>query len=403
MERKSPPPSLFAVLALPYGVLVNGLIGTVLSYLLRQEGVPVDRIANEVALLGLPTMLYFLWSPLTDFWIRRRNWLMLSAGLSAAALFAAFNVRSFADPLAVVLLLVAVSLSMLTSACSGGLMGSVVREEQKTKAGAFYQGRIPEWWRAWGRWAAGPSTALEPARGRSGLGRPDHSACAGSARRGRTEIGEARRRGQGEIARDGRGVPGDFSSVGVSAVAFAPRCADGKRGCHWPAAQPGPGLPGSPPSQVAWINGVAGGLLTALGAMLMTMLPKRIDARIGYPVAGLVNALCLLVLCVGHPRSGILHRRCGALHVYDWRGVCALHGSCAAGPGGRREERRQPVFDAGEPGKCSRGVHGLGGRTGVQMVWTARTAGDGHDPERDRSPGLSAVVRAPSRQCGTRC
>ena len=303
MDRKSPPSWLFAVLALPYGVLVNGLVGTVLSYLLRQEGVSVDRIANEVALLGLPTMLYFLWSPLTDFWMRRRNWLMLSAGLSAAALFAAFNVRSFADPKAVVLLLFAVSLSMLTSACCGGLMGSVVREEQKTKVSAFYQGGslsggalggggLLVLAQHWSRPAVGAISAaliLVPALAASAVDEPELVVHRGGAR-------ERLR----EMVAEFRATFLKWRSLPSILLLVAPMGSGAAIGLL-PSLAPDYGVSAA---QVAWINGVAGGLLTALGAMLMTLLPKRVDARIGYPVAGLVNALCLLALCVGHPRPG---------------------------------------------------------------------------------------------------
>jgi hypothetical protein len=295
MERKRPPSWLFAVLALPYGVLVNGLVGTVLSYLLRQEGIPVDRIANEVALLGLPTMLYFLWSPLTDFWMRRKNWLMLSAGVSGAALFGAFRVRSFADPLAVVLLLLAVSVAMLTSACSGGLMGAVVGEDQKTRVSSFYQagslsggalggGGLLVLAQHWSRPAVGAvATALMivPAMAAKVVDEPEMERHAGGA--------VARLRA---MVVEFRATFLRWESVPALLLLVAPMGSGAAIGLL-PSLAPDYGVSAG---QVAWINGLAGGLLT--------LLPKRVDARIGYPVAGLVNALCLLVLCVGQPRPG---------------------------------------------------------------------------------------------------
>jgi hypothetical protein len=72
-------PWLFALLIAPMALLSNGLIGGALSLLLRQQGTGLARIASIISLLTLPQTIYFLWSPVTDFWVRRRTWLMLGA------------------------------------------------------------------------------------------------------------------------------------------------------------------------------------------------------------------------------------------------------------------------------------------------------------------------------------
>lgn len=55
-------------------------------------------------------------------------------------------------------------------------------------------------------------------------------------------------------------------------------------------------------NQVAWTNGIAGGLLTLAGALGMSLIPTRFDIRFAYAVAGLMNAAVLAVFCVGTPR-----------------------------------------------------------------------------------------------------
>lgn len=55
-------------------------------------------------------------------------------------------------------------------------------------------------------------------------------------------------------------------------------------------------------NQVAWTNGLMGGLLTFMGAIGMAMMPHRFDIRIAYAVTGLVNAGVLGVFCFGTPR-----------------------------------------------------------------------------------------------------
>jgi hypothetical protein len=69
-------PWLFAFLIAPMAVLSNGVVN-ILAFLLRRQDVSVARSAEIVSLLILPQTIYFLWSPLTDFILRRRSWLIL--------------------------------------------------------------------------------------------------------------------------------------------------------------------------------------------------------------------------------------------------------------------------------------------------------------------------------------
>ena len=83
IEKPSPPverPWLFNFLIAPGAVIAIGLVNGALSYILRREGVDPARAASIVALLGLPHTIYFLWGPITDFWMRRRTWLMAGGG-----------------------------------------------------------------------------------------------------------------------------------------------------------------------------------------------------------------------------------------------------------------------------------------------------------------------------------
>src|ERR1700690_591833 len=81
-------PWLFNFLIAPMAVMSIGLTGGALSYLLRHEGVDPARGASIVALISLPHAIYFLWGPVTDFWMRRRTWLILAAAAAAAAMLA---------------------------------------------------------------------------------------------------------------------------------------------------------------------------------------------------------------------------------------------------------------------------------------------------------------------------
>ena len=76
-------PWLYSLLIAPSAVLMNGVIqGGVLAYMLSQRGVGSKGQSHAIFLLSLPTWLYFLWSPITDFFVRRRTWLSLLGGVS---------------------------------------------------------------------------------------------------------------------------------------------------------------------------------------------------------------------------------------------------------------------------------------------------------------------------------
>ena len=73
---------LFAIIEMPYGV-TTGITKMLLPFLLRQAGLSVSRIGLILAVISLPTMFCVLYSPIIDFWIRRRTWLLIVASVSA--------------------------------------------------------------------------------------------------------------------------------------------------------------------------------------------------------------------------------------------------------------------------------------------------------------------------------
>src|ERR1035437_8961225 len=116
-------PWLFNFLIAPMAVMSIGLVGGALSYLLRREGVDPAHGASIVALVSLPHAIYFLWGPITDFWLRRRTWLMLAAVAAAAAQLVAFHQPRLASSRAVGF--------MFLGLCFGGLVRSEERRVEK--------------------------------------------------------------------------------------------------------------------------------------------------------------------------------------------------------------------------------------------------------------------------------
>src|SRR5258706_11691216 len=91
-------PWLFGFLGIPNG-LSNAIIVLLMPYVLRRQGVAVDRIAEVVALASIPNVWYFLYSPVVDLGLRRRSWILLSA--ATAAVFAALAVLASAGSLGI--------------------------------------------------------------------------------------------------------------------------------------------------------------------------------------------------------------------------------------------------------------------------------------------------------------
>src|ERR1700728_2886856 len=132
-------PWLISFLIAPDAVVSLGLASGALTFLLRNEGVTPDRAASISALIMVPHTIYFLWGPVTDFWIRRRTWVMVAAVAAALALLAAFHQRSLATPWAVALLFLAASLGVIVAAACGGMMGAFTSETNKRRASSAYQ------------------------------------------------------------------------------------------------------------------------------------------------------------------------------------------------------------------------------------------------------------------------
>jgi PAT family beta-lactamase induction signal transducer AmpG len=301
-RQRCPPMWLFFMVTLPYGVLGGGITGALLSYLLRREGVAVNSIANELALLGVPATLYFLWSPLADFWMRRRTWLVVSSATSAVGVSAAFQLHSFASPAAVALLFAATCAMMLNGASCGGMMAALVPEEMKTKVSSVHQVANL----GGGALGGGALLLLSQHVGRTVMGLvaatvvfvPSLAALMIDEPPLLPVAEEGLRRRLGEIWTEFKGTFLRWSSLPALLLLMSPLGSGGAIGLLSGIATDY-GLSGN---QIAWLNGMAGSLLTAAGAMLVVLVPGRVDTRLTYTVVGIANALSIGVMCIGPMR-----------------------------------------------------------------------------------------------------
>ena len=113
-----------------------------MPYLLRKQGVPVDRIAAIVAIATIPTIWAFIYAPVVDMGLRRRTWLFLAAngaaGLSALAVL--ISAKSLGT--VTVLLFSATAISGLLSSANGALLTTLPAGSHGRAAGWYNAGNV---------------------------------------------------------------------------------------------------------------------------------------------------------------------------------------------------------------------------------------------------------------------
>jgi PAT family beta-lactamase induction signal transducer AmpG len=296
-------PWLFNFLIAPMAVMSIGLVGGALSYLLRREGVDPARGASIVAFVTLPHTIYFLWGPVSDFWISRRSWLMLAAAAAAAAELAAFHQPRLGSSLSVSVLFLSMCFGGLVVAACGGIMGALRSPRNRRLASSFYQSgslafggvavfllvslaaRLPLYSLGWIVAAMIVLPAL------FGFAVPPQSEFATNSPR------EAAAR----IWLEFRSTFLRWEAIPYTLLITFPMCSGAMIGLL-PGLAADYGVSGN---QVAWINGLAGALLTAAGAVAASFIPVRVPATIAYLVSGLVNAATLAVLALGPLRPQV--------------------------------------------------------------------------------------------------
>lgn len=287
-------PWVFALLVVPMAVLSNGVISGGLSFLLSKQGVDMARSASIISLLNLPQTIYFLWSPITDFWIRRRTWLMLAATTAAIGLVIVFHIPNLASPAAVVMLFLSACFAQLVVAACGGIMGSLRSEAVRRRASSFYQaGSL-----AFGALGIYVVASLAERMNQGYLGwiiaamiaLPSLAALAAPKQDVITaeSAGEIFKR----IGREFKTTFFRWKAVPYIAVVMFPMGSGAAIGLL-------PGLAADyhvSGQQVAWMNGLAGTALTALGALAANLIPIRVRASVGYILVCMVNEVTLAVL-----------------------------------------------------------------------------------------------------------
>jgi PAT family beta-lactamase induction signal transducer AmpG len=291
-------PWTYGLMIAPSAVLANGVVqGGALGFLLSQHGVGSGGQSHMIFLLALPTSLYFLWSPITDFFVRRRSWL-LAGGLAAATLMGvAFQQKNLSGRMSMALMLVSACCVQLVVSSCGGMMGTMRSEMGKRKASSFYQagsmgfGALTAWVLVW--------LSSRVSQGRLGL--------VASALIGLPTLAALLAPAQEEISTEtlgatARRVGGEFKATFWRVAALPYIACMLYPGASGSAIGLLPGIAhqyGVSGDSVAWINGLVGGLLVAAGSGVMALVKLRARAPVLYMVVALINCTGLFVIMLG--------------------------------------------------------------------------------------------------------
>ncbi|HEV2577387.1 MAG TPA: hypothetical protein VGU25_09275 [Acidobacteriaceae bacterium] len=291
-------PWIFGFIIAPSAIVANGVIqGGVLGFLLSQQGIGSKVQSHLIGLLALPTSLYFLWSPITDFFVRRRTWSLVGGLLSAVLMAAAFHQKDLSSTPALALMLLSACLSQLVVSSCGGMMGALHSERSKRVAGSFYQAG------SMGLGALSVSVLI----GLSSRVSRDTLSLAAAALIGLPTLFALAAPKQDQLATGSfghtmqrvwlefKGTFLNWRAIPYTLCMLFPIATGSAIGLI-PGIAKSYGVSGD---SVAWVNGLVGGLLTAGGSLVGAAIPARISAPVVYLCVGIVNAATIAVLWLG--------------------------------------------------------------------------------------------------------
>lgn len=292
---KSDRPWMYGFLIAPSAVVANGVVqGGVLAYLLSQQGIGSGQQARIISMLALPTSFYFLWSPITDFFVRRRTWLLVGGLLAAVLMALGFHQKNLSSRGTEALMLISACCVQLVVSSCGGMMGALGSERSKRVAGSFYQagsmgfGALSAALLVWLSARAGRDVLGWTAAAMIGLPALIALAAPRQEEISTASFGATMRR----IGSEAKATFWRWEAVPYTACMLFPMASGGAVGLLSGVAKQY-GVDGD---HVAWINGLLGGLLMAAGSGVMAMLRTRVGATVLYMVTALINCIPLALL-----------------------------------------------------------------------------------------------------------
>jgi MFS family permease len=298
-EAKPAPthPIVFLLLCVPFGA-TTGYVTVTLAYLLSHAGVSVSGVAGLVAINLVPQTWKALWAPIVDTTLTSKRWYLSAAVMTALTLAAIGFFPASASTLSIITALVfvnSVAVSFLAMAAEN-LMAHATQLDQKGRAGGWYQaGNL-------GGAGIGGGAALWIAQHSSIVWLPGAAmaalflACCAALLFVEEPEQSHRRLNYFETLRD---VAIDVwqtakSRVGFLAllICFLP-IGSGAAANLW-AAVAGDWRAGA--DTVALVNGVLGGVTSAIASVIGGYICDRMDRKFAYALFGVFLAAVALVM-----------------------------------------------------------------------------------------------------------
>jgi MFS transporter, PAT family, beta-lactamase induction signal transducer AmpG len=278
---------LFVPLGATGGICYWGIVALLMPYLLRKHGVAVDRIAEISATASIPTVWYFLWSPVVDLGLRRRTWFIASSGIAAVCFGMAVLESSRSLPVLTVLLFAGTAVSTVAGAALGAILASVPEEFRGRASGCSQMGNIGA-----GALAGGACISLADTLGSTGLALAVAAIVFLPALAAYRIVEVPRLRLPAmqlvsALSRDIRDVLWSWRTL-VGLVFFCSPVGSGALTNLISGVAPDFH---APTSEVAWVTGLGGGLLLAVGSFSGGFLCDRMDRRTAYALFGLLAAV----------------------------------------------------------------------------------------------------------------
>ena len=290
-------PAVYLVLCVPFGA-TSGYVLVTLAYLLSHAGVSVTAVAGLVALSLLPQSWKALWAPVVDTTLNSKLWYVIAAIVTSVSLAAIGFFPARPSSLAAISTLVfinSVAVSFLAMAAEN-LMAHATDHSEKGRAGGWYQagnlggqgiGGGAALWIAqhfqfdWLPGAAMAAVFLSCCLGLLFVAEPDQS-------HRKLHYAETLR----HLARDVWDTARSRAGFLALLICFLPIGSGAATGL-W-AAVAGDWHAG--PDIVALINGVIGGLVSAVGCVVGGYLCDGMDRKFAYALFGVFLAVVALAM-----------------------------------------------------------------------------------------------------------
>jgi MFS family permease len=133
-------PIVFLLLCIPFGA-TSGYVNVTLAYLLSNAGVSVSAVAGLIAINLVPQTWKALWAPIVDTTLTSKRWYLSAAVATAFTLAAIGFFPASPSTLSIITALVfvnSVAVSFLAMAAEN-LMAHATRPSEKGRAGGWYQ------------------------------------------------------------------------------------------------------------------------------------------------------------------------------------------------------------------------------------------------------------------------